>query len=76
MGEQMLAVSNCEREMVKVLLARSLVHERRPVRFGETDTKARRAFEICLNAHRHGGCTPGQLKDLEKIAQEIEGAAQ
>jgi len=57
--------------LLEVLVALGSVHEKVPARMGDAELPVRTALEIVLKAHRRGGCTPGQIKELELIREKI-----
>lgn len=70
--KNMMATINADRVLLRILVARSAVMSKRPKQLTETDSKMKLAYEIALDCHRKGGCTPEQLQSLEKVACQIE----
>ncbi len=74
--ELLLAVRHAESLLLETLLARAKVFKDKPTKVSETDSKVKRALEVVLNCYRCGGCTSGQIKDLEKIRDQVKEMAQ
>jgi len=70
--EALLAPYNVDSVLLRVLVIESQVHEKRPSQLGASYRKVLLALEIATNAHRRGGCTSGQLAELEKIESELK----
>lgn len=59
----------------RILLAEASVFNAKPDKMSIAYRRVLRAYEICANAHRRGGCTPGQLDELSKIERDLKELA-
>lgn len=71
----LMATIHADAALIKVLIAESEVARTRPNQAGEANRKVLRAIEICLSAHRRGGCTSANLNDMAKVEIEIRRMA-
>jgi hypothetical protein len=74
--QQILAVVNVDRALLSVLLSQSRVFSHKKARMAEASRLVMQAIEVARNAHRQQFCTCGQLIELERIQQEIQGLVQ
>lgn len=72
----MIATITVNETLATVLEAERAVRDRRPALAGSVAPKVTRAIEIALNAHRRGGATTEQIRELERLADAIGRADQ
>lgn len=72
---QLLALHNIDERMLRLLIAESVVFEKKPQRMSNAFAITQRAMRVCLNAHERGGCTYGQIQEIEACIVKMEGTA-
>lgn len=70
--DKLYAVKEADTLMLRVLLAAAQVSEKRPTRYHRTDLPVLQALEIATKAHRTGGISSNQMKEMERCLTTIE----
>lgn len=71
-GTILVATRHVDLALMRVLVAESLVFDRRRNQMADAVRKVREAIELALGCHRRGGCTSQELAAVEEIAVKIE----
>lgn len=75
MTDQLFAVYMIDARLLKILALEAQIFDRKQGRMSAAQPIVARVLEIAINAHKRGGCTSGQLQEVEASIARLEEMA-
>lgn len=71
-ADQLFAPYMTDNRLLRILILESRMHDTKPTRMSAVYPIVLKALETATNAHKRGGCTSGQLQEMEAGIARLE----